>query len=55
MPGKEYWKWPSLEETARFYGVPFSPDEAHGALYDAKIAGEILNRMLDRAGVKVQV
>ena len=55
MDSKEDWKWPSLEETARFYGVPFNEDDAHGALYDAMIAGEILKRMLDRAGVMVQI
>lgn len=54
MPDKDDWKWPTLEETARFYSVPFSPDEAHGALYDASISGEILKRMLKRAGVSIQ-
>lgn len=54
MPDKDEWKWPSLEETARFYGVPFSTDEAHGALYDAMVIGEILKMMLKRAGVRIQ-
>lgn len=55
MPDREEWKWPSLEETARFYGVPFSPDEAHSALYDAMVTGEILKKMLERAGVRIQI
>lgn len=52
---REQWKWPTLEETARFYGVPFSPDEAHGSLYDALVTGEILKKMLQKAGVSIQV
>lgn len=47
------WKWPTLQETAAFYGIPFSSADAHGSLYDAKITAEILKVMLRRAGVKI--
>jgi DNA polymerase III epsilon subunit-like protein len=46
------WKWPTLEETARFYSIPFSSVDAHGSLYDALVTSAILIKMLDRAEVK---
>lgn len=49
------WKWPTLEETARFYKVPFSPEDAHGALYDALVTSIILIKMLKAAKISVMV
>ncbi len=31
------YKFPTLAETARFYGIPFDSDSAHGAAYDTEI------------------
>jgi DNA polymerase III epsilon subunit-like protein len=47
------WKWPTLEETARFYGIPFSSAEAHGALYDALVTSAIFIKMLNHAREKI--
>jgi len=47
------WKWPSLEQTARFYSIPFSIENAHGAMYDAQITSSILIKMLKRAEIRI--
>lgn len=47
------WKWPSLAETAEFYGIAFFPNQAHSSMYDALVTAAILKEMLKRAKVKV--
>lgn len=52
--GNGGWKWPTLQETAQYYGVPFDELSTHGAMYDAEIAEKILVKMLQKAGVTIK-
>jgi DNA polymerase-3 subunit epsilon len=45
-------KYPSLEETARFYGIDTDKSELHGCMYDAYIAYQIFNKMLGNEKVR---
>jgi DNA polymerase-3 subunit alpha (Gram-positive type) len=46
MENKGEWKWPSLEETARYYSIKFSHKNAHSSTYDAEITAQILQKMI---------
>ncbi|MCL2044128.1 MAG: 3'-5' exonuclease [Treponema sp.] len=40
-------KFPSLEETATFYGVEFIKSQLHGSMYDSLVTYQIFIRMLE--------
>jgi DNA polymerase-3 subunit epsilon len=40
-------KFPTLGETARFYGVETDKNELHGSMYDSYITYQIFNKMLE--------
>jgi DNA polymerase III epsilon subunit-like protein len=39
------WKWPTLSETARFYGLPLLEEQLHRGMYDVLLCFEIFRRM----------
>jgi DNA polymerase-3 subunit epsilon len=43
-------KFPSLEETAKFYGIETDKNELHGSMYDAYITYHIFTKMLKYQG-----
>ena len=42
------YKYPSLYETAKFYGVDFDFRKLHGSLYDCQVVFEIFKKMVDK-------
>ena len=40
-------KFPSLEETAKFYGVELDKNELHGSMYDSFITYQVFLKMID--------
>ena len=47
IPGKfEKYKWPRLNETAKFYGIELDENRWHGSEYDTEICKEIFVSML---------
>ncbi len=45
--GKKSYKWPTLEECATFYQVPFNKNSFHNSLYDVEITVDIIEKMLN--------
>ncbi|MCL2211929.1 MAG: exonuclease domain-containing protein [Treponema sp.] len=48
-------KFPSLNETANFYGVEIDKNELHGSMYDSFITYQIFLKMLEHKKVKAKV
>jgi DNA polymerase-3 subunit epsilon len=48
-------KYPSLEETAKFYDIDTDKSELHGSMYDAYIAYQIFCKMLGNEKVRDKV
>ena len=48
-------KFPSLEETATFYGVEFDKSQLHGSMYDSLVTYQVFCRMLEDQKVKGSV
>jgi DNA polymerase-3 subunit epsilon len=48
-------KWPSLEETAKYYGVDIDKNQAHGSMYDSYITYQVLNKMLEHEKAREKV
>jgi len=42
-------KFPSLEETAHFYGIELDKNEMHGSMYDSLVTYQIFGKMLEYA------
>jgi DNA polymerase-3 subunit epsilon len=45
-------KFPSLDETAKFYGIETDKKELHGSMYDSYITYQIFNKMLESGNVR---
>lgn len=43
---KNEWKWPTLSETASYYGIPFIESDLHSSMTDTEIAASIFEKML---------
>lgn len=41
------WKWPTLQETARYYELDFNNSEAHDSLYDVLITAKVFQKMME--------
>jgi DNA polymerase-3 subunit epsilon len=48
-------KFPSLEETAKFYGIEVDKNEMHGSMYDSFVTYQVFCRMLENEGVRGKV
>lgn len=49
IPGKYgQYKWPRLNEVAKYYGIKLDEDKWHGSEYDTQICAEIFREMLKR-------
>ena len=48
-------KFPTLEETAKFYGVELNPNELHGSMYDSFITYQIFLKMAEHEKMKGKV
>ena len=48
-------KYPSLEETAKYYGVETDKNELHGSIYDSFITYQIFMRMIKNEETKNKV
>jgi DNA polymerase-3 subunit epsilon len=48
-------KFPSLEETARFYSIDTNKSELHGSMYDAYITYQIFCKMLENVEARDKV
>jgi len=48
-------KFPSLEETAEFYGVELDKNELHGSMYDSFITYQVFLKMIDFEISKIKV
>ena len=48
-------KYPSLAETAKFYGVEANADKLHGSMYDSYIAYQVFVKMLETEKGKSKV
>jgi len=48
-------KFPSLEETAGFYGVEFNKNELHGSMYDSFITYQVFLKMIEFKKTKKMV
>jgi len=46
---KNQWKWPTLSETATYYGVIYKGDELHKSINDTRITVSIFKKMLEAA------
>jgi DNA polymerase III subunit epsilon len=46
---KNQWKWPTLSETATYYGVTYEGDELHKSINDTRITASIFKKMLEVA------
>ena len=44
---KNEWKYPSLSETANYYGIQFNHNELHRSMYDTEITATIFTKMID--------
>ena len=48
-------KYPTLEETANFYGIKFDSNELHGSMYDSFVTYQIFCKMLENAKTREMV
>jgi DNA polymerase-3 subunit epsilon len=48
-------KFPSLGETAKFYGIEINKNELHGSMYDSYTTYLVFNKMLDNEKAKGKV
>jgi DNA polymerase-3 subunit epsilon len=48
-------KYPSLNETAKFYGIKIDKNELHGSMYDSFITYQVFTKMLENEKAKDKV
>ena len=48
-------KYPSLGETARFYGIETDNDQLHGSMYDSYVTYQVFGKMLGNEKGKIKV
>jgi DNA polymerase-3 subunit epsilon len=48
-------KFPSLGETAKFYGVEIDKSQLHGSMYDSLVTYQVFNKMLENEGTRDKV
>jgi len=53
LGSRKKWKWPTLDETAAFYGVPILESKRHTSIYDTEVLMQIFIEMYRRRDEQV--
>lgn len=54
MESRNSWKWPTLKETAYYYGISYNESSLHGSMYDSEITFKIFIEMVKKAGISFE-